>query len=387
MIINDGIRIDGRDSKTVRNIDIQTGDKLKRLHGWSVFTRGETQALVVSTLASEKMARYTDDLCPQDREYFMLHYSFPPYSVGEVGYQGAPKRREIGHGYLARKAIEPVLPSREEFPYTIRVNSTITGSNGSSSMATVAGSSIALMDAGVPIKAAVAGVAMGMIVKNDKSVVLTDILGDEDALGSMDFKVAGTAAGVTALQMDLKIKGINWDIVKSALEQAKVAREHVLGEMNKVIDKPRSSISKYAPRTECFEIKPDKIREVIGKGGATIKEITDRFGVEIDIEDSGLIKVSAADGQMLNAAIEHIKQIVADVEIDQIYNAKIIKMMDFGAVVELMPGKDGFLHISQIANERVENIKDHLSMDQEIKVKVIEIDRSGRVKVSMRALI
>ena len=379
-------RIDGRDLHTVRPIHIDVS-YLPRSHGSAVFTRGETQALVATTLGSGRDAQEIEVGNEVVRDAFMLHYNFPPYSVGEVGFMGSPKRREIGHGRLAKRAIIPVLPTEAEFPYVLRAVSEITESNGSSSMATVCGTSLALMDAGVPLKAPVAGIAMGLIKEGEQFAVLTDILGDEDHLGDMDFKVAGTASGITALQMDIKIEGIDQAIMQQALAQAKAGREHILGKMNAVLDAPRESVSKYAPSFITFSINPSKIREVIGRGGATIKEITEKFGVSIDIEDSGLIKVSAIESVKAEEAKAHILQLVADVEVGNVFTGKIIKIMDFGAFVTLIPGKDGFLHISQISHERVYNIHDVLKEGEMVKVKVVEIDRQGRIRVSKKELL
>ena len=379
-------RIDGRNLTTVRPINIDVS-YLPRTHGSVLFTRGETQALVATTLGSGRDAQEIEVGASVVKENFMLHYNFPPYSVGEVGFMGSPKRREIGHGRLAKRAICPVLPTEEEFPYVLRAVSEITESNGSSSMATVCGTSLAMMDAGVPLKAPVAGIAMGLIKEGDKHAVLTDILGDEDHLGDMDFKVAGTAAGITALQMDIKIEGIDKDIMQKALAQAKEGREHILGCMNEVLSKPRESVSKYAPSFLTFKINPAKIREVIGRGGSTIKEITETFGVTIDIDDSGTIKVSSVESESAHLAKEHILRLVADVEVGNIFEGKIIKIMDFGAFVSLIPGKDGFLHISQISNERVYDIHDALKEGEVVKVKVVEIDRQGRIRVSKKELL
>jgi len=376
-------RIDGRDTRTVRPITIRTG-VLPRTHGSVLFTRGETQAIVAVTLGTAKDAQMIDNLVGDSREHFMLHYNFPPYCVGEVGQIGSPKRREIGHGRLAKRGVLAVVPSEAEFPYVIRVVSEITESNGSSSMASVCGSSLALMDAGVPTKAAVAGVAMGLVKEDNKFAVLTDILGDEDHLGDMDFKVAGTHEGVTALQMDIKIQGITKFIMEKALEQAKEARLHILNIMNAAIVKPREELSMNAPRILTMYIHPDKVREVIGKGGVTIRSITEETGVSIDLDDQGKVNIFAVDASAANAAKQRIEQIVAEVEIGQIYVGKVMKILDFGAVVSILPGKDGLVHISQICEERVEKVTDKLSEGQEVRVKVLEIDRQGRIRLSMK---
>jgi len=376
-------RIDGRDTVTVRPIKVEVG-VLPRTHGSALFTRGETQALVVTTLGTERDSQMLDDLEGERRDPFMLHYNFPPYSVGETGMMSGPKRREIGHGRLARRAVEAVLPGMAKFPYALRVVSEITESNGSSSMATVCGSSMAMMDAGVPIKAPVAGIAMGLIKEGNKFAVLTDILGDEDHLGDMDFKVAGTAEGVTALQMDIKINGITKEIMEIALAQALNARLHILKCMSEAIQAPRESISDYAPSIISFKIDPSKIRDVIGKGGATIREITESTNSTIDISEDGVVKVAAvknADGQ---EARRRIEELTADVEVGMTYEGPVVKLMDFGAFVSVLPGRQGLVHISQISQERVENIHDHLSEGQVVRVKVIEIDRQGRVRLSMK---
>jgi len=383
LMLRDSKRIDGRDFDQVRPIAIKT-KTLPRAHGDSLFTRGQTQAYVILTLGSERDAQSVDHYIGEDKQRFMLHYNFPPYCVGETGMLLAPKRREIGHGRLARRALEPMVPNEAEFPYVIRLVSEITESNGSSSMASVCGGSLAMMSGGVPMKAPVAGIAMGLVVEGSDYKILSDISGDEDHFGHMDFKVAGTRDAITALQMDIKTNGITREILTNALDQAKAGRLHILDEMDAHIATPNEDVSLYAPRMISFKIHPDKIRDVIGKGGATIREITEKFDVSIDITDDGTVKVNAVDAEKGKAAIEHIKQITADVELGKIYEGKIIKMMDFGAVVSLIPGKDGFLHISQIANERIENIHDVLSEGQLISVKVIEIDRQNRVKVSMK---
>ncbi len=378
-------RIDGRDTTTVRPINVRTGI-WARTHGSALFTRGETQAAVVATLGTERDAQRIDALEGDITDRFMLHYNFPPYSVGETGRVGSPKRREIGHGRLARRGVQAVLPTAEEFPYVIRVVSEITESNGSSSMASVCGSSLAMMDAGVPIKAPVAGIAMGLIKEGENFAVLTDILGDEDHLGDMDFKVAGTPDGITALQMDIKIDGITEEIMTQALAQAKDARVHILGEMAKVIDKPREEMSEHAPRIITFKIHPDKIRDVIGKGGAVIRALCEETGATIDIEDDGTINVASVDGAAGAEARRRIEEITADIEVDRIYTGKVVKIMEFGAFVNVLPGKDGLVHISQISNERVENVSDHLSEGDEVTVKVLEVDKQGRVRLSMKAV-
>ncbi|MCW8917543.1 MAG: polyribonucleotide nucleotidyltransferase [Gammaproteobacteria bacterium] len=384
-IISGEPRIDGRDTRTVRPITIRTG-VLPRTHGSALFTRGETQALVVTTLGTARDAQIIDALDGERKESFMLHYNFPPYSVGETGRVGSPKRREIGHGRLAKRGVAAVVPSSEDFPYTIRVVSEITESNGSSSMASVCGSCLAMMDAGVPVKAPVAGVAMGLIKEHDKFAVLTDILGDEDHLGDMDFKVAGTDYGITALQMDIKIDGITREIMQAALAQAKEGRLHILGEMNKAIAKPREEMSEFAPRYITFKINPDKIRDVIGKGGATIRAITEETGAGIDISDDGTVKVSSVDGAAGKEAQRRIEQLTTDVEVGMIYEGRVNKLMDFGAFVNVLPGKDGLVHISQISDERVEKVSDKLSEGDMVKVKVLEIDKQGRIRLSMKAV-
>ena len=378
-------RIDGRDTTTVRGIDVRTG-VWPRTHGSALFTRGETQAIVSATLGTERDAQRIDALEGDIADRFMLHYNFPPYSVGETGRVGSPKRREIGHGRLARRGVAAVLPNAEEFPYVIRVVSEITESNGSSSMASVCGTSLALMDAGVPIKAPVAGIAMGLIKEGEKFAVLTDILGDEDHLGDMDFKVAGTPDGITALQMDIKIDGITEEIMSQALAQAKDARIHILGEMAKVISTSRAEMSDYAPRIITFKINPDKIRDVIGKGGAVIRGLCEETGATIDIEDDGTIKVASVDGAAGAEARRRIEEITADIEVDSVYTGKVVKIMEFGAFVNVLPGKDGLVHISQISDERVENVSDVLSEGDEVTVKVLEVDRQGRVRLSIKAV-
>ena len=384
-IISGQPRIDGRDRTTVRNIEVGTG-VWPRTHGSAIFTRGETQAVVAATLGTERDAQKIDALEGDITDRFMLHYNFPPYSVGEVGRVGSPKRREIGHGRLARRGVQAVLPTAEEFPYVIRVVSEITESNGSSSMASVCGTSLALMDAGVTIKAPVAGIAMGLIKEGDDFAVLTDILGDEDHLGDMDFKVAGTPDGVTALQMDIKIDGITEEIMRQALSQAKDARVHILNEMAKVIDKPREEMSDHAPRIITFKINPDKIRDVIGKGGAVIRALCEETGATIDIEDDGTVNVASVDGAQGAEARRRIEEITSDIEVDAVYTGKVVKIMEFGAFVNVLPGKDGLVHISQISNERVEDVSDHLSEGDEVTVKVLEVDKQGRVRLSMKAV-
>jgi polyribonucleotide nucleotidyltransferase len=378
-------RIDGRDTRTVRPINIQTG-VLPRTHGSANFTRGETQAIVVVTLGTERDSQIIDAIDGEYRDSFMLHYNFPPYCVGETGRVGSPKRREIGHGRLAKRGILAVIPDQEKFPYTIRVVSEITESNGSSSMASVCGSSLALMDAGVPIKNPVAGVAMGLIKDQDNFAVLTDILGDEDHLGDMDFKVAGTAEGITALQMDIKIDGITREIMEQALSQAQEGRLHILEEMRKVISAPRPEMSEYAPRIMTIKINPEKIRDVIGKGGATIRALSEETGVSIDIDDDGTIKIASTDNAAAKEAIRRIEQITAEVEVDAIYTGKVVRLMDFGAFVNILPGRDGLVHISQISNERVNQVSDVLSEGDQVTVKVLEVDKQGRVRLSMKAL-
>jgi polyribonucleotide nucleotidyltransferase len=378
-------RIDGRDTKTVRNIEIKTGI-LPRTHGSALFTRGETQALVITTLGTERDAQIIDALDRSYREPFMLHYNFPPFCVGETGRVGSPKRREIGHGRLAKRGVLSVMPTLEDFPYSIRVVSEITESNGSSSMASVCGTSLSLMDAGVPIKAPVAGVAMGLIKEGDEFAVLTDILGDEDHLGDMDFKVAGTETGINALQMDIKIQGITREIMDIALTQAKDGRMYILGEMNKAIEAPRQEMSEHAPRIISFRIHPDKIRDVIGKGGATIRSITEETGATIDLDDSGVVKIFSVDKAAGEKARKRVELITADVEVGTIYEGKVAKLMDFGAFVTILPGKDGLVHISQISEERVEKVSDKLSEGDIIKVKVLEVDKQGRIRLSMKAV-
>jgi len=376
-------RIDGRDMNTVRKITVQTG-VLPRTHGSALFTRGETQALVTATLGTGRDAQIIDALAGERREPFMLHYNFPPFSVGETGMMGSPKRREIGHGNLARRGVSAVMPDMTTFPYVLRVVSEILESNGSSSMASVCGTSLALMDAGVPIKAPVAGVAMGLVLEGDKFQVLTDILGDEDHLGDMDFKVAGTSDGVTALQMDIKIEGITREIMKVALEHAHKARLHILGEMNKVISAPRPQMSEWAPTIITMKIDPEKIRDVIGKGGAVIRAITEETGTTIDIENDGSVKIASVNGAAGREAQRRIELITSEVEVGRVYEGKVVRLMDFGAFVQILPGKDGLVHISQISDERVERVSDKLSEGDVVRVKVLEVDRQGRVRLSMR---
>jgi polyribonucleotide nucleotidyltransferase len=380
-------RIDGRDNKTVRPITIKCG-VLPRAHGSALFTRGETQAIVATTLGTGRDSQIVDDpVAGEWRDPFMFNYNFPPFSVGETGRVGSPKRREIGHGRLAKRAVQAVMPDMANYPYVIRVVSEITESNGSSSMASVCGSSLALMDAGVPVKSPVAGVAMGLIKEGDKYAILTDILGDEDHLGDMDFKVAGTKDGITALQMDIKIDSINAEIMKVALAQAKEGRLHILGEMNKVLSAPRAEMSDYAPRIIIIKIDTDKIRDVIGKGGVTVRAIQEETGTTIEIEDDGTIKIASVDREMGEAARKRIEQITADVEVGAVYEGRVAKLMDFGAFVTIMPGRDGLVHISQISHDRVERVSDVLAEGAMVKVKVLEVDKQGRVRLSMKALI
>ena len=384
-IIAGEARIDGRDTKTVRPITVKVG-VLPRTHGSALFTRGETQALVVTTLGTEKDAQIIDALEGSYRESFLLHYNFPPFSVGETGRTGSPGRREVGHGRLARRGVAGVMPKMADFPYTVRVVSEITESNGSSSMASVCGSSLSMMDAGVPLKAPVAGIAMGLIKEGDKFAVLSDILGDEDHLGDMDFKVAGSANGVTALQMDIKIDGITKEIMEVALAQAREGRLHILEKMNAVINQSREVMSQYAPRYLTMKINPDKIRDVIGKGGVTIRAITEETGTSIDIDDDGNVKIASADLAAAEEARRQIEQITADVEVGKIYEGRVAKLMDFGAFVTILPGKDGLVHVSQISEERVEKVSDELKEGDMVKVKVLEIDKQGRIRLSMKAV-
>ena len=384
-ILSGEARIDGRMPDAVRDITVQVG-VLPRTHGSALFTRGETQALVVTTLGADRDSQIVDAIEGERRDFFMLHYNFPPYCVGETGRMMGPKRREIGHGKLAKRGMLGVMPDPESFPYVIRVVSEITESNGSSSMASVCGTSLALMDAGVNIDAPVAGIAMGLIKEGDKFVVLSDIMGDEDHLGDMDFKVAGSAQGITALQMDIKIEGITKEIMQVALQQAKVGRAYILEKMNAVIKEPRAEMSEYAPRISMIKIHPDKIRDVIGKGGTTIRAITEETGTTIDIDDSGNIKIFSVDKAASDLARSRIEELTADIEVGRIYEGRVQKLMDFGAFVNILPGKDGLVHISQISEERVENVSDKLSEGDMVKVKVLEIDRQGRVRLSIKAV-
>ena len=378
-------RIDGRDSTTVRPITIKVG-LLPRTHGSALFTRGETQALVVTTLGTGRDAQLIDALDGERREPFMLHYNVPPFSVGETGMMSGPKRREIGHGNLARRGVLAVMPDMEKFPYVVRVVSEILESNGSSSMASVCGASLAMMDAGVPLKAPVAGVAMGLVLEGKRFKVLTDILGDEDHLGDMDFKVAGTKDGVTTLQMDIKVEGITPEIMKIALEQAKAGRLHILGEMDKVLSTPREKMSEWAPSIITMKIDPEKIRDVIGKGGAVIRQITEETGTTIDIENDGTVKIASVNGSAGREAQARIELITADIEVGRIYEGRVARLMDFGAFVTILPGRDGLVHISQISNDRVERVADMLNEGDLVKVKVLEVDRQGRVRLSMKDL-
>lgn len=378
-------RIDGRTVDTVRALDICTG-VLPRTHGSAIFTRGETQSLAVTTLGTERDAQIIDELTGERTDHFLFHYNFPPYSVGETGLIGSPKRREIGHGRLAKRGVAAVMPTLEEFPYVVRVVSEITESNGSSSMASVCGASLSLMDAGVPIKAAVAGIAMGLVKEEDKFVVLSDILGDEDHLGDMDFKVAGTRTGVTALQMDIKIEGITPEIMQIALNQAKSARMHILNVMEQAIQTPRADISDFAPRIHTMKIDPKKIKDVIGKGGAVIRSLTEETGTSIDIDDDGTVKIAATDNNAAKAVMSRIEDIVAEVEVNKIYQGKVTRIVDFGAFVAVLGNKEGLVHISQISDERVEKVSDYLQVGQEVMVKVVEIDRQGRIRLTMKDL-
>jgi polyribonucleotide nucleotidyltransferase len=378
-------RIDGRDSTTVRPITVKVG-VLPRAHGSALFTRGETQALVVTTLGTGRDAQIIDALDGERREPFMLHYNFPPFSVGETGMMSGPKRREIGHGNLARRGVSAVMPDMEKFPYVVRVVSEILESNGSSSMASVCGASLAMMDAGVPLKAPVAGVAMGLVLEGKRFKVITDILGDEDHLGDMDFKVAGTTDGVTTLQMDIKVEGITPEIMKIALEQAKAGRLHILGEMNKVLSTARDKMSEWAPSIITMKIDPEKIRDVIGKGGAVIRQITEETGTTIDIENDGTVKIASVNGSAGREAQARIELITADVEVGRVYEGRVARLMDFGAFVTILPGRDGLVHISQISNDRVERVADVLNEGDVVKVKVLEVDRQGRVRLSMKDL-
>ncbi|AVQ88204.1 MULTISPECIES: polyribonucleotide nucleotidyltransferase [Plesiomonas] len=382
-ILSGAPRIDGREPDMVRALDVRTG-VLPRTHGSALFTRGETQALVTATLGTERDAQTIDELTGERTDRFLLHYNFPPYSVGETGMMGSPKRREIGHGRLAKRGVAAVMPSAAEFPYTVRVVSEITESNGSSSMASVCGASLALMDAGVPVKASVAGIAMGLVKEGERFVVLSDILGDEDHLGDMDFKVAGTRTGVTALQMDIKIEGITREIMQIALNQAKGARMHILNVMEEAIHTPRNDISEFAPRIHTIKINPEKIKDVIGKGGAVIRALTEETGTTIEIEDDGTIKIASADGDAAKKAIERIEQITADVEVNRIYTGKVTRIVDFGAFVSVVGTKEGLVHISQITDKRVEKVSDYLQLGQEVRVKVLEVDRQGRIRLSIK---
>ena len=383
-IIRGEPRIDGRDTRTVRPINIGIG-QLPRTHGDALFTRGETQALVTATLGTDRDAQIIDGLGEEYRERFMLHYNFPSYCVGEVGFMGSPKRREIGHGNLAKRSLQAVMPDEGEFPYVLRVVSEITESNGSSSMASVCGTSLALMAAGVPLKSHVSGIAMGLILKDDRYAVLSDIMGDEDHFGDMDFKVAGTEQGITALQMDIKIEGVTPEIMFVALEQAKEGRLHILDKMNAVIDRP-NQFSKYAPKLLTLQVKPTKIRDIIGKGGMTIRALTEETGTTINVEDDGTVVIASPDGDSADEAKRRIEEITADVEVGHIYNGKVARIMDFGAFVTILPGRDGLLHISQISKEHVKDIRDRLNENDEVKVKVLDIDKQGRIRLSMKEI-
>jgi polyribonucleotide nucleotidyltransferase len=378
-------RIDGRDLDTVRPLFIEAG-VLKNVHGSALFTRGETQALVAATLGSPRQAQLIDALEGEFKDQFMLHYNFPPYSVGEAGFMSGPKRREIGHGKLARRALEAVLPSPEDFPYTIRVVSEITESNGSSSMASVCGSSLALMDAGIPMKAPVAGIAMGLVKEDDGFAVITDILGDEDHLGDMDFKVAGTEEGITALQMDIKIDGITEEIFDVALEKAQKARTHILNSMNEVLSASREELSDKAPQAVVIQINTKKIRDVIGKGGETIRGLTEETGAIIEVEDSGKVTIYGDTPESRESALKRIEEITAEPEVNKIYTGTVANIMDFGAFVTIMPGRDGLVHVSEISEERVENVSDYFVEGEEVKVKVLEVDRQGKIRLTMKGL-
>ena len=384
-ILSGNPRIDGRNLSTVRPISVECGI-LPRAHGSALFTRGETQAIVATTLGTPRDSQMIDAVNGEYKDPFMLHYNFPPFCVGETGFMSGPKRREIGHGRLARRGVAAVLPTMEEFPYVLRVVSEITESNGSSSMASVCGTSLSLMDAGVPVKAPVAGIAMGLIKEGDRFAVLSDILGDEDHLGDMDFKVAGSEQGITALQMDIKIEGINEEIMRIALAQARDGRNFILGEMNKVISTPRGEMSEFAPRLMTVKVHPDKIRDVIGKGGVTIRAITEETGCTIDIADDGTVTIASVNKEAADAARKRIEQITADIEPGQVFEGKVIKIMNFGAFVTLAPGRDGLVHISQLSDERVENVTDVVSEGQVVKVKVLEVDKQGRIRLSMKAV-
>ncbi|MGL5291288.1 MAG: polyribonucleotide nucleotidyltransferase, partial [Vibrionaceae bacterium] len=377
------LRIDGREKDMVRALDVRTG-VLPRPHGSALFTRGETQALVTATLGTQRDAQIIDELTGERTDHLLFHYNFPPYCVGETGFVGSPKRREIGHGRLAKRGIQAVMPTQAEFPYTVRLVSEITESNGSSSMASVCGSSLALMDAGVPIKKSVAGIAMGLVKEGDQFVVLSDILGDEDHLGDMDFKVAGTNDGITALQMDIKIEGITKEIMQLALHQAKGARLHILTVMDQAISCARDDISEFAPRIHTIKINPEKIKDVIGKGGATIRALTEETQTTIEIEDDGTIKIAATDGEKAQLAIARIQALTAEVEVGQIYQGKVTRIVDFGCFVQILGTKEGLVHISQLTDKRVEKVADHVSCGQEVSVKVLEIDRQGRIRLSMK---
>ncbi len=385
-ILNGEPRIDGRDTRTVRPIEIRTG-VLPRAHGSALFTRGETQALVVTTLGTKQDEQVVDSLTGEQRERFMLHYNMPPFATGETGRVGSPKRREIGHGRLAKRALLAVLPKEEDFQYTMRVVSEICESNGSSSMASVCGGCLSLMDAGVPLSDFVAGVAMGLIKEGNKFAVLTDILGDEDHLGDMDFKVAGTDHGVTALQMDIKIEGINKEIMQVALAQAKEGRMHILSKMHEALSAPKTELSPYAPRLISFKINPEKIRDVIGKGGAVIRALTEETGTTINIEDDGSVTIASVDQAAGQEARRRIEEITAEVEVGKVYEGTVQKLLDFGAIVQVLPGRDGLLHISQIAHERVNQVGDYLKEGQVVRVKVLEMDEKGRIRLSMKALL
>jgi polyribonucleotide nucleotidyltransferase len=384
-VLDGAPRIDGRDTKTVRAIEVEVG-VLPKAHGSALFTRGETQALVVTTLSAVRDAQIVEGLGGTVKDAFMLHYNFPPFSVGETGFMSGPKRREIGHGKLAKRGVTAVMPSDESFPYAIRVVSEITESNGSSSMASVCGSSLALMDAGVPLTAPVAGIAMGLIKEGERFAVLTDILGDEDHLGDMDFKVAGTAAGITALQMDIKIQGITEEIMETALEQAHGARQHILLEMNKVIGESRADVSENAPSMATIKIDTDKIRDVIGKGGAVIRGITEQTGASVDIDDEGNVRIYGEDSDSRDAALEMVNAITAEAEVGKLYKGKVARIVDFGAFVTILPGKDGLVHISQIAEERVEKVTDFLTEGEDVLVKVSDLDARGRIKLSIKEI-
>lgn len=384
-IIDGDPRIDGRDTRSVRPIHVEVG-LLPKAHGSALFTRGETQALVVTTLGAVRDSQLIEGLAGSHKEGFMLHYNFPPYSVGETGFMGGPKRREIGHGRLAKRGVAALMPADEDFPYAIRVVSEITESNGSSSMASVCGASLSMMDAGVPLRAPIAGIAMGLIKEDDRFAVLTDILGDEDHLGDMDFKVAGTAKGVTALQMDIKIQGITEEIMEQALDQAHEARQHILGEMGKVIAEARPDVNENAPSMATMRIDQDKIRDVIGKGGAVIRSITEETGAAVDIDDDGIIRIYGEDADSRDAAIERINAITAEAEVGKLYNGTVARIVDFGAFINILPGKDGLVHISQIANKRVENVGDYLREGEEVLVKVLDLDPRGRIKLSIKEI-